>query len=132
MSVGTAPLVHPTVPPAERHLTNHGPLRGGVDFFVNEEWRSAIAPENCCAAGLRSYVIDPDDEPVRMRPLADDNALLDDCARYRAQLKHLAALCGMASARLCEPVSTDDVRAAKECVSVGVEVMRQLVTEDRK
>jgi hypothetical protein len=56
---------------------------------------------------------------------------LPDATYYRDKLKHLAALCGMASSKLCLPVSEKDIASAKECVEVGIEVMRQLLEEDK-
>lgn len=50
---------------------------------------------------------------------------------YRNKLRHLAALCAMASSKLCQPVSEKDIVSAKECVEVGIEVMRDLVAEDK-
>lgn len=58
---------------------NRGPLRGAAEFFVNEEWLWAPHDREK-VAHLRHYRLDPDDEAVRVRPVAQDDALLAEVA----------------------------------------------------
>lgn len=49
---------------------------GALEFFANEEWRIASLEHMHCAATLRAFKTDPDDERVRVRTVELDNTLL--------------------------------------------------------
>jgi len=63
------------------------PVRGGYEFYVNEEWtgiRDAALGENIgFQATLMKVRFDPDDERVRIRRVLDDDAILQDLADAR-------------------------------------------------
>lgn len=60
------------------------PVRGGYEFYVNEEWTgirgAAMDEEIGFSATLMKVRYDPDDERVRIRRVLDDDAILHDLA----------------------------------------------------
>lgn len=54
-----------------------------------------------------------------------------DSGYWRDKATHMAALLGMISATLCEPVSDKNIRDAKKSAETGIYVMREIVEEDR-
>lgn len=72
-----------------QNMTNRRePVRGGYEFYINEEWaciRDAALGENAgFKATLMKTRFDPDDERVRVRRVIDDDALLSDARKYYA------------------------------------------------
>jgi len=64
------------------------PVRGGYDFYINEEWtgiRDAALGENVgFQATLMKTRFDPDDERVRVRRVLDDDAILAELATLKS------------------------------------------------
>lgn len=71
------------------------PTKGGYEFYINEEWTGiASAPLNydpSWHAALRKKRIDPDDERVRIRRVAEDDELITQIDRLTAQLAEAQA-----------------------------------------
>ena len=84
------------------------PVRGGYEFYINEEWtgiRDAALGENAgFQATLMKTRFDPDDERVRVRRVIDDDALLADARKSSAN----ADLSG------CEAVRSKSLLADRE------------------
>lgn len=66
------------------------PLRGGYEFYINEEWtclRDAALDEDVgFHASLMKCRYDPDDERVRVRRIIDDDAILQELTDAREAL----------------------------------------------
>lgn len=64
------------------------PVRGGYEFYVNEEWtglRDAELGEDVgFQAALMKVRYDPDDERVRVRRVLDDDAILQELATLKS------------------------------------------------
>lgn len=60
------------------------PVRGGYEFYINEEWTcirdAALGEDPGFRASLMKVRYDPDDERVRIRRVLDDDAILQDLA----------------------------------------------------
>ena len=65
------------------------PLRGGYEFYINEEWtavrHAALGEETGCVATLMKVRYDPDDERVRVRRVLDDDAILEELASLKKE-----------------------------------------------
>lgn len=76
------------------------PVRGGYEFYINEEWtsiRDAALGENVgFQATLMKVRFDPDDERVRVRRVLDDDAILEELATLKssANVRAHASLTG--------------------------------------
>lgn len=64
------------------------PVRGGYEFYINEEWTcirdAALGEDAGFQARLMKTRFDPDDERVRVRRVIDDDALLADARKSYA------------------------------------------------
>lgn len=64
------------------------PVRGGYEFYINEEWTcirdAALGEDAGFQARLMKTRFDPDDERVRVRRVIDDDALLADARKVYA------------------------------------------------
>jgi len=71
------------------------PVRGGYEFYVNEEWtgiRAAALGDSCGGvASLMKVRYDPDDERVRIRRVLDDDAILQELTEARESLARLSS-----------------------------------------
>jgi len=66
------------------------PLRGGYEFYINEEWtgirHAALGEDVGFRASLMKTRYDPDDERIRVRRVLDDDAILKELAELKALL----------------------------------------------
>lgn len=66
------------------------PLRGGYEFYINEEWAclrdAAVGEDVGMTASLMKTRFDPDDDRVRVRLVKDDDGLLDDLKQAEATI----------------------------------------------
>lgn len=66
------------------------PLRGGYEFYINEEWtclrEAALGEDVGFRASLMKTRYDPDDERVRVRRVLDDDAILKELVELKALL----------------------------------------------
>ena len=64
------------------------PLRGGYEFYINEEWTglrdAALGEDVGFQATLMKVRFDPDDERVRVRRVRDDDAILEELAALKS------------------------------------------------
>jgi hypothetical protein len=64
------------------------PVRGGYEFYINEEWRgirdAALGEDVGFQATLMKTRFDPDDERVRVRRVLDDDAILEELATLKS------------------------------------------------
>jgi hypothetical protein len=64
----------------QNHRNAGHPTRGGFEFYINEEWtglaNAALDADHGFYAALRKNRIDPDDERVRVRRVAEDDTIL--------------------------------------------------------
>jgi hypothetical protein len=64
------------------------PVRGGYEFYVNEEWTglrdAALGEDVGFQAALMKVRYDPDDERVRVRRVLDDDAILEELATLKS------------------------------------------------
>jgi NTP pyrophosphatase (non-canonical NTP hydrolase) len=69
------------------------PLRGGYEFYINEEWTclrdAALGEDLGFHAALMKTRYDPDDERVRVRRVLDDDAILKELAELKGLLNSL-------------------------------------------
>lgn len=69
------------------------PLRGGYEFYINEEWTcirdAAMDEDPGFQASLMKVRFDPDDERVRIRRILDDDAIFDELEAEKAENANL-------------------------------------------
>ncbi len=67
------------------------PTKGGFEFYINEEWTglaaAALDKDAGWHAAIRKHRIDPDDERVRIRRVAEDDAILKQIESLTKQLE---------------------------------------------
>lgn len=73
----------------QNHRNAGHPTKGGFEFYINEEWTgladAAIDAEYSWHCALRKHRIDPDDERVRIRRVAEDDTILKENETLRAE-----------------------------------------------
>lgn len=77
----------------QNHRNSGHATKGGFEFYINEEWtglaNAALDQDAGWQAALRKHRLDPDDERVRIRRVAEDDTIireLDDLTARNAAL----------------------------------------------
>lgn len=79
----------------QNHRNSGHPTKGGYEFYINEEWTglatAALDIDAGWQAALRKHRLDPDDERVRIRRVAEDDTIIRESDSLRTQLSSALA-----------------------------------------